>query len=145
MDAHTLTLSLLRPRATDPAIPPGDGSDQQAIVRTFLPQLEDVHASLLRMMGIEPAGANGSPAGLSSDSVLSRDAMAQLETLGALWRIYSTASAGAEHASALWIKARFHHRRFREALRASRIGIDLDGDGRADVILSPGSPTLHRV
>jgi hypothetical protein len=142
-DGQTLTVSLLRARLADPAIPGGDGGPWPLVVRSFAPQAELVHDGLLRLLGIDPSGAD--PAGLSEDAVVSLSVMARLEALGTLERVFSGAVALTGDNQTLIYKAGEYRRRFRHAVSQASVLLDTDGDGHADERRRLGLVRFHRV
>jgi len=141
-DAQTLTVSLLRNRLSDEAIPGTDGTDLVVKVRTFAPQAAILHDTLLRLLGIEPDDPD---APLTEDSVVSLSVMARLEALGTLERIYSGAAAITGDNAQLREKAGEYGRRFHLAAARSTVLIDVDDDGHADERRHLGLVRLSRV
>lgn len=129
VDEATLTVSLPRTHTTDAAIPGGDGSSLPLIVRTFVPQAALVRDALLRMLGIDDSDPVN---GLDEDAVVSLGAMARLEVLGTLERIYSSAAALTENNEYHLMKAGEYRRRFLAAAARSPIRVDTNGDGLPD-------------
>lgn len=134
-DAHTLTVSLLRARLSDPPIPGTQGEGLACVARTFAPQAALVHDALVALLGVD------------EDAIVSLSAMARLETLGTLERLYAGAGALAVGGwrNTFLLKADDYRRRFGESLRHARILVDLDGDGIAERTLQPGLIPLVRV
>lgn len=141
VDEGTLTVSLLRARLSDAAIPGPEAIDLEVRVRTFAPQAALVHDSLLRLLGIDPDDADG----LTEDAVVSLSVMARLEAVGTLERIYSGAAALGGDNEMLPIKAREYGRRFHLAASQATVLIDVDGDGHADERRHLGLIRLARV
>lgn len=129
-DATTLTVSLLRTRLADAAIPGPAGGPMVVTVRTFAPQAELVHDGLLRLLGITPGDTD--PDALNEDAVVSLSVMARLEALGTLERVYSGAAALTGDNQMLVYKAGEYRRRFRHATAQASVLIDTNGDGHAD-------------
>lgn len=128
-DEATLTVSLPRTRTTDAAIPGGDGTGMSLIARTFAPQAALVAEALLRMLGIDGSDpANG----LNEDAVVSLGAMARLEVLGTLERVFSSAAALSGNNEHHLMKAAEYRRRFLAAAARSPILVDTNGDGLPD-------------
>lgn len=129
IDAMTLTVSLIRARTTDTAIPPGDVAAAAVVARTFAPQAELVCGSLLRMLGLD----NDDPdQPLDAEAVVSLSLMARLETLGTLERVFSSAAALTGDNDALLFKAAEYRRRLFEAASRCPVQIDTTGDGLPD-------------
>jgi hypothetical protein len=143
IDADTLEVSLLRARLGDPAIPGPEVGPATAVVRSFEPQAASVHDGLLRLLGINPDSTEVDT--LTEDAVVSLTAMARLESLGTLERIYSAAATLTTDHELLTLKANEYRRRFRSALNAAVVHLDTDGDGFADQRVRPGQVRLVRV
>lgn len=157
-DAGTLTVSLLRSRLADAAIPGAAGGPMTISVRTFAPQAELVHDGLLRLLGIDPhpdanvnsagvagvAGVAGESDVLTEDAVVSLSVMARLEALGTLERVYSGAAALTGDNQMLIYKAGEYRRRFRHATAQSSVLLDTNGDGHADERRRLGIVRLQR-
>ncbi len=142
VDAMTLTVSLLRARLSDAAIPPGDGASKAVIVRTFAPQAELVCASLLRMLGLDSEDPEQP---LDADAVVSLSLMARLEMLGTLERVFSSAAALTGNNDGLLFKAAEYRRRLLEAASRSPVQVDTNGDGLPDEKRYIGLSRLTRV
>jgi len=127
VDDTTLQVSLLRARTSDPLIPGDDGTGLSLIVRTFSPQVSLVHDALLRMLGIDTPDS-----GLDEEAVVSLEAMARLESLGTLERIYSSAASLTGNNEGLLYKAGGYRRLFLDAAARHPIQIDVNGDGLPD-------------
>ncbi len=138
VDAHTLTVSLIRATTDAPAIPSNDGVDLPVIVRSYAPQAERVHDELIRLLGIAP----NTPA---EAAIVTKPLMAELESFGTLERIYSGAAAVVGDNKELRIKAKEFGQRFQAACRSATILFDIDGDGLVDAKRSLGAVCLNRV
>ncbi|MEQ9460926.1 MAG: hypothetical protein RIG82_08250 [Phycisphaeraceae bacterium] len=75
---------------------------------------------------------------------MSLGAMMRLECLGTLGMVYSAAASIGGHHEAVLAKASLYRERFRRACREAVIGVDLDGDGRADERRRLGLVSLAR-
>lgn len=142
LDAQMLTVSRPRARLSEALIPGDNGEELELLVRSFAPQAALVHDALLRLLGIDPDGADE---GLTEDAVVSLSVMARLEALGTLERVYSGAAAIGGDNEALLTKVRHYRNRFREAAAQASVLIDVDGDGRADERRHLGLVRLTRV
>lgn len=140
-DANTLVISLPRTHITDPGIPGGDGIGLELIARTFAPQAELVHDSLLRLVGIDPEDAD---AALTESSILSVALMARIEALGTLERVYAGAASLLGDNDTLLMKAGEYRGRFRRACAGAVVSLDTDGDGLADRRLPLGTTRFTR-
>jgi hypothetical protein len=128
--AVVATVSLLRARPTDPAIPPPALGTKSASCWTFRPQIALVHTQILRMLGIEPDAPPD--AMVSESSIVNPASLALAEALGTLHLVYSAAAALSQADSALAARARMYRQRFGEERQLAVARIDLDGDGQAD-------------
>jgi hypothetical protein len=142
VNGQELKVSRLRSRLTDEALPLPAGSDQSAIFRTFEPQATILHDQLLHWLGLDP---DKPEAEVDEQAIISVSAMARLEALGTLERVFSGAAALTGENQALHQKARAYQRQFEQTLRRSTILLDADGDGRVDQRRSFANPTLVRV
>ncbi|MEQ9454377.1 MAG: hypothetical protein RLN76_07275 [Phycisphaeraceae bacterium] len=126
IDAGTLSMSAVRGREADAAIAAKAGEQLSVRVRTFAPQATLVHDLLLRLLGLSEEDS------LGEEAVVSLGAMMRLECLGTLEMVYSAAASISGHHEAVLAKAALYRERFRRACREAVIGVDLDGDGRAN-------------
>jgi len=141
-DANTLVISLPRGSSADPAIPSGDGSGLEIVVRSYAPQASVVHDALMRLIGIDLDDPENK---LTEDSIVSAGVIARLEALGTLERVYSAAAALVGDNEEIRRKARGYCSRFKSACRGATVLLDLDGDGFADVRRSLGVVWFSRV
>lgn len=132
--ATTLTVSRLRNRLGDAAIAPAPGTGLTLVVRTFAPQATLVHDLLLGALQLT-----------DDEPVVSLSAMAHLEALGTLERVYAAAVTFAGDQPGLERKADHYRVRFAQALRRCPVLLDLDGDGVADTRRCLASAELVRV
>ena len=134
VDAHTLTISLIRGRVTDAPLPGVEGGPFELTVRTFQPQAAAVHDGLLRLVGIHPPGDGPAALALADgrlteDAIVSLSTMTRLETLGTLERVYGAAAALLADNTLVLHKANEYRRRFRHAVGNATVLIDTNGDG----------------
>ncbi len=147
IDEETLIVSLPRSRPTDAAIPvPGYADDMPAldqalVARTFSPQAATVHDALLRLLGIEA----DDPESRGDEVVESVAAMARLEALGTLERVFSAAASLTGNNTGLLMKAAHYRDRFRHVLSTASIWVDPTGDGRGRERRCFGLTRLRRV
>ncbi len=128
--ATAATVSILRARPTDPAIPPPALGAKSVVCWTFRPQIALVHTQILRMLGIDP---DAPPEAMVSEaSIVNPASLALAESLGALHLIYSAAAALSQADSALAARALMYRQRFGEERQRAVARIDLDGDGEPD-------------
>jgi hypothetical protein len=142
LGAGSLTVSRLRSRLDDPPIPGTDAGPVTAVARTFEPQATLVHATLLRLLGIDPDDHGGD---LTEDAVLSLTLMARLEALGTLELAYASAATVTGDNASLRAKAEQHRSRFQRELASARVLIDRNGDGLPDERRTLGVLRMSRV
>lgn len=128
-DAQTLTVSLLRASAGDPLIRPPSSAQASLSVMSFAPQLEAMHAEVMRALGLEPGAEE-----LGEASVTNPRSVAHVEALGALHLVFAGAAALTGADSPAWTRAESYRERFGEARRRLCVGVDLDNDGRPDAV-----------
>lgn len=136
VSATELTVSLLRARVEDPALPPPDSAAAVYTVRSFAPQIEVLHRQVMRMAGIEPDAAEAEEGEATVADVLNVDEMAQVEALGTLEAIFASAASILADEPYLRLRAASYRQRFASARQRARVRLDLDGDGVADVVRS---------
>jgi len=129
IDENTLEVSLLRARVGDTPIPGESGAALSLSARTFAPQAALVCSAILRMLGID---SDNPEQALDEDAVVSVSAVARLESLGTLERIYSSGAALTGNNDVLLFKAGEYRRRFLDAAARQPIQIDTTGDGYPD-------------
>ncbi|MAE62299.1 MAG: hypothetical protein CMJ49_13200 [Planctomycetaceae bacterium] len=112
------------------------------IARTFTPQINIVHAQIMRAMGIDIDDPDEE---LDEASIVSVSVMQQIETLGTLAQVYAAAVAPVGDNETIMQKADAYARQFTAAMRGARVLIDIDGDGQADVWRTAGQGRLVRV
>lgn len=136
----SLVVSRLRADPTGPPITPLDIDDGPFTVATFLPQIALVHEQLMRSIGVDPAD----PEAPSEGAILNPRDFRLAEALGALHLVFTGAGLHAPEDSPLRTRAQLHRERFLAERARLRARLDLDGDGRADAVRSPGSVRLVR-
>lgn len=129
LSATQLTLSRLRGDIDGALLPPSPVTGADAQVMSFGPQLEIVHAQLLRMVGIEPEDLSAS---VKESSITNPSALIRVEALGALFLVYAAASSAAGPSSSAGQRAEFYRQRFAEERERSAVRLDLDADGIPD-------------
>jgi hypothetical protein len=121
--------------------PPGTATGLAYVVRTFWPQRRIVSELIVAASGLDVADMEA-----ATDQIVNPAALRHACTLGSLHLIYSAlAAASAEPAEALLERVRDYERRYRAALRAARVQLDLDGDGHAEVVRPLNVLELQRV
>jgi hypothetical protein len=129
--ATELTVSLLRAGESADPIPGGSGSGREVAVWTFRPQIEMVHAQVLRMLGIEPQDPP-QPGRLTESGITNPGALARVEALGALHLVFAAAAGGSPPDSPQWARAEMYRERFAAERQRASARVDLDGDGIPD-------------
>ena len=132
IDEHDVVVSLLRPSLDADPIPPADRSAAPAVCTTFTPQIALMHAQILAMLGLAPAGSPPAPDQLTEDHITNPNDLALLESLGALHLIFAGIAATTGPDSIAWQKADMYAKRTaRERFRA-QAKLDTDADGQPD-------------
>lgn len=128
----TATLSRLRVYTADPILPPSPATSKPVDIYTFRPQIAQVHAQILRMLGIEPEDLP-IPGRVTEDDILNPGALTMVEALGAIYQVY-TAADGLTFSpnSSNFQRARIFADRYQHARDSAYALIDLDGDGLPD-------------
>ncbi|MBL0921566.1 MAG: hypothetical protein IBJ10_05490 [Phycisphaerales bacterium] len=140
LSATTLRVSRPRDGAHASAQAPLPVSGAPLRLSTFGPQIAMVHADVLRLLGVSPAGG---PAPDEED-ILNPRALGRLEALGALHVIFFGAAATQGDLSPLWARAAHYRERYLDERRQVFVHIDLDGDGVADAVRRPGLARFRR-
>ena len=144
--ATQLTLSVLYdglyPTSGDPVpSPPGTASGLAYVVRTFWPQRRIVSELIVSACGLDPADVEA-----AAEQIVNPVALKHACTLGSLHLVYSALAAAAEEPTeALLDRVSEYERRYRAALRAARVQLDLDGDGHAEIVRPLSVVELQRV
>jgi len=144
IDANTLAVSMLRHSTDALPIPPGDRSGAEVLARTFEPQIQRLHRELLERIGIA-TGDETRRTTWTVDMIVSKERMAELETLGTLSRIYVMAQAMTGDNGPLRERANHYQREYDQLRQRTHIRIDPDGDGLVDVTVPLGRVRLRRV
>ncbi len=111
------------------ASPVGTAAGLGFVVRTFWPQRLVVSDMLLRAACLDLDDRAAAIAKIVNPQVLRRPC-----TLGALQMIYSALAAAAAEPASYSIRADLYERLYRRALEQVRLELDLNGDGRPDVV-----------
>lgn len=133
-DDNTLTLACRLPSLAA-------SSGLTVSVRTFEPQITQVHAEILTALGID---ANDPTLPLTDAAIVSTALVERIESLGALWRAYEAGVGVSSSSDALASKAEEYRKRYIAAMSSARVLIDIDGDGKADCWRSPAVGHLVR-
>lgn len=145
-DAHTLSVSMLRDHVQAAQLVPADATAARLVIRTYLPQLELAHQTMLRLLGLSEESL--AVAGLDIDvtaAIRSVSLMRDIETAAALDTIYSAAASLSGEHEPLHRKAQHHRARLSRLRQGALVRIDLDGDGTADHVRRFAVGSLLRV
>jgi hypothetical protein len=129
----TLTISRLRDDPEGDPLAPSPATGKPVVIYTFRPQIALIHAQILRMLGLEPAASD--VAGVPTESNITNPAaLRHLECLGALYLIYTAATApdATWRTSHEFNRAQIYRDRFAAERHRTAAALDLDGDGRPD-------------
>jgi len=127
--ATQLTVSLIRDDTADVPLAPPAATAAALVITTFGPQITTIHDQLLRALGIEPADPTATP---NQNNITNPQAVAHLESLGALHLVFAAAAALATNQDTLWAKAQNYRDRFVANRNRLAVGVDLDNDGLPD-------------
>jgi hypothetical protein len=116
----------------------GTASNQAFTIRTFFPQRQVVTQLLLQAAGLDPADPD------AESSVVNADALRRPCVLGTLQVIYNAMAASATDPARYSARADLYERLYRRSLRSTRVEIDSDGDGAADLVRSLGAIQMLR-
>jgi hypothetical protein len=136
--ATSLTLSVLYDRllpeesAVD-ARPIGAASALPFTIKTCKPQIAVIGELLHQAIDVTD------PTVILNPQDLRRPA-----ALGTLQMLYSASAAVSIDEADLAVRTQMYERLYRRALRAAKIELDLNHDGRTDLIRCPALPRLHR-
>ena len=132
IDEHDVVVSLLRPSLDADPIPAAARSAATAVCTNFTPPITLIHAQMLAMLGLAPAGSPPAPDQLTEDHITNPNDLALLESLGALHLIFAGLAATTGPDSIAWQKADMYAKRTaRERFRA-QAKLDTDADGQPD-------------
>lgn len=138
-----LSISRLRSRATDDAIPPTPAEGAETVITTFGPQIEIIHRQILRRAGIQP-GTLPAPGEIGENAITNQDDLRYVVALGALFLIYSGVAAGQGDDSPAAQHAALYRDRFARERDRTVVTLDLDGDGEPDASRCLGAIQLNR-
>lgn len=108
--------------------PIGNASGVSYAVRTFWPQRKVVSELIQRCAGV------GAETPLPDATILNAAALKRSCALGTLQMIYSALAAAAPDPSVLSLRAEMYERLYRRSLSAARVEIDVDGDGKGEIV-----------
>lgn len=139
-----MTVSLLRQASDGAQVVPADAASSPASIVTFGPQIAIVHRQLLRMIGVQPAGAVLEPGDISESRITNPADLKLVEALGTLHLIYAAAASPSGDDAPAAQRARAYRERFAQERWQARARVDLNGDGTADVERSMNLAHLRR-
>jgi hypothetical protein len=132
LSANTVSLSRLRSSTNDPLIQPSPATAKPVEVVTFRPQIAQVHAQIMRMIGIDPDDVP-QPGRVTEDQITNPGALRLVESLGAVYQVYTTAIGVAfSQGNPTYQRARIYLDRFEHERQRTYAHLDLDGDGLPD-------------
>lgn len=102
-------------------------------IMTFRPQLEWVHRQLLAMLGVA-ATINPDQVSLPEARITNPWELVRAEVYGALHLIYAAAGSALASDHPINQRASLHRQMFRDERMRVVVQIDLDGDGKPDVL-----------
>jgi len=120
--------------------PAGSAAGLSFAIRTFFPQRRLVSSILLRAAGI--GAETDAPA---TAQIVNTEALRRPCVLGTLQMIYNALAAASTDPAELNIRAELYQRLYRRALGHTIAEIDLDGDGKAELVRRLGSLEMLRV
>jgi hypothetical protein len=130
----TATLSRLRVYIADPVLPALAVTGKPLDIITFAPQIAQIHAQILRMLGIEPEDFPV-PGRITEDDILNPGCLALAEALGTIYQVYTAADGLTfSQESPNFQRARIFADRYQQARDGAYALIDLDGDGLPDAM-----------
>ena len=112
-------------------------------VVTFRPQIETVHRRILQLLGMHASPFESSVT-LPDSRIVNPWDFVRLEALGALHLVYAAAGAIEPEDSPANQRAAMYRRRFAEERSRVVAHVDLDGDGRVDVLRPLNAARLVR-
>lgn len=132
--ADQLVVSLTRADPADPIIVPADRTDVPVLVTSFAPQRALIHSQLLRMLGVQPGIAPGTPdpERVYESQIINPRDLTLVECLGTLHLIYTAAGAALPDTSPHAQRAAMYKQRFNSERWRARAMIDLNNDGHPD-------------
>ncbi len=139
--ATQLTVSVVRQSSDGAAVAAPSGSGVSYRVSTFDPQAEEVAYGLLQYFGIE----SGREDGVTVEEIVDGRSLRQAAVCGVLAAVFAASGCGKEDASGHWKKSLHYKQLFHTARSRARVGIDTDGDGVGERVLSGGTVRLRRL
>jgi len=141
VDSSTaLTVSVLRADAEGSAVAPPAATDVTYRVSTFRPQIEEAGFGLTEYFGLQ--GGSGASEFTAAD-VLDTDVLKPATVFAVISSVYAMLASKAEDEN-FWKKSLYYQRLFEKARQRCRVGLDVNGDGVADVTRLGGSVQLVR-
>ena len=139
--ATQLTVSVVRQSSDDAAVAAPSGSGVSYRVSTFDPQAEEVAYGLLQYFGIE----SGQEDAVTAEQIVDGRSLRQTAVCGVLAAVFAASACGEGEGSGHWKKSLHYKQLFHTARTRARVGIDTDGDGVGETVLSGGTVRLRRL
>ena len=119
------------------AVPVGSATGLTFVIRTFWPQRRIVSDVIQQAAGLESGE-------IAASAILNPHELRRACALGTLQLIYSAMAAASSSPAALNTRTELYERLYRRALRSAKVELDLNGDGKADVVRSLAVLELQR-
>lgn len=138
--ATQLTVSVLRPDASDTPIAPRAASDISYRISTFGPQAGEAAFQLTEYFGIRP-GNPTSP--VAVENIVDTEGLRRASVFAVIAAIYAMWTSRTEGEN-FWKKGVHYRQLFEKARQRCRLSVDLGSDGVADVTRVGGAIMLQR-
>ena len=138
----TATVSLMRADLTSQTVPPVSAESRGLTIHDFSPQRAVVHAQILAMLALDPAGE--SAFGIDESAITNPNALRRLETLGTLAMIYAGAAPPGSNNDRFTHRADMYRSRFMRERESVIVALDTDADGIAETTRRPNMASLQR-
>jgi hypothetical protein len=135
----SLTVSVLRPLADDPAVAPPIGASPNWFIRSYGPQI----ASVSQRLG-ERLREMCEAAGLASANFAPSSQLRTAAAIATLAEVFTARAQGPADTDANWIKARHYRQEYHRLVAHLRLATDADGNGLAERTRSLSNVTLRR-
>ncbi|MDI1288487.1 MAG: hypothetical protein PSX37_00870 [bacterium] len=137
LDSTQLSITRLRFDDEDPGARPSPVTNAEMYVMTFRPQLSLVERQIYLMAGLDPDNAPDpimGPRQPTPSQITNPGSLRHLNVLGALHLIFTAASFSSLPDSGSARRAAMYRAAFHEERARVRIELDIDGDGKPDVV-----------
>ncbi len=138
--ATTLTVSVLRAGATDPAVAPPAGSGLSFYIRSFAVRITKVSSTLA-----EKLRTLSEVAGIGQADFADSAQLSVTTVYGVLADVFLARADNGRANDANWPKADFYRNEFIHSQNRLRLALDADGDGTAERTRTLGNVILKRV